>query len=214
VNGEEAVSGANLRMIDDAGVSHNFMVGDMHFDDLTKDGIIDEKDRQVIGNPNPDLFGSFNSKIACGNFTLDMLFTYSYGNDVYNALRASLESGSMFSNQTNAVLNRWFYEGQQTNQPKSVYMDPMGNARFSDRWIEDGSYVRFKTLSLSYNIPLKGSVIEGLNICISANNLYTFTNYLGLDPEVSVKHDVLFQGIDAGMLPLTRSYFIGIKMNL
>lgn len=212
--GEEAVASTNLRMIDGNGISHHFKAGDIHFDDFTKDGIIDEKDRQVIGNPNPDLFGSFNSKIAFGNFTLDMLFTYSYGNDVYNTLRASLESGSMFTNQTNAMLNRWFYEGQETTQPKSVYMDPMGNSRFSDRWIEDGSYLRFKTLSLSYNIPLKGSVIEGLNVWISANNLFTLTNYLGRDPEVSVKNDVLYQGIDAGLLPLTRSYFIGIKMDL
>ena len=148
------------------------------------------------------------------NFTVDILFTYSYGNDVYNALRASLESGSLLTNQTNAMLNRWFYEGQETTQPKSVYLDPMGNSRFSDRWIEDGSYLRFKTLSLGYNIPLKSSVIEGLKVWVSANNLFTFTNYLGRDPEVSAKNDVLYQGIDAGMLPLTRSYFIGIKMDL
>ncbi len=212
---EEAAATANLKLIDDDGVSHNFMAGDIHFDDFIKDGIIDEKDRQIIGNPNPDFFGSFNSKTVFGDFTLDMLFTYSYGNDVYNALRASLESGSLFYNQTNAMLNRWFYEGQETTQPKSVYMDPMGNSRFSDRWIEDGSYLRFKTLSLGYNIPFKGgSVIKGLNVWISAHNLFTLTNYLGLDPEVSVKRDVLFQGIDAGMLPLTRNYFIGIKMNL
>ncbi len=143
-----------------------------------------------------------------------MLFTYSYGNDIYNALRANLESGSMLTNQTTAMLNRWFYEGQETLQPKVTYMDPMGNSRFSDRWIEDGSFLRFKTLSLGYNIPLKSSVIEGLNVWVSANNLFTITNYLGRDPEVSVKNDVLYQGIDAGLLPLTRSYFIGIKMNL
>ena len=212
--GEEAVASANLRLIDEDGVSHYFKAGDIHFDDFTKDGIIDEKDRQVIGNPNPDFFGSFNSKFDLKNFTFDILFTYSYGNDVYNALRASLESGSLLTNQTNAMLNRWFYEGQETTQPKSVYLDPMGNSRFSDRWIEDGSYLRFKTLSLGYNIPLKSSVIEGLKVWVSANNLFTFTNYLGRDPEVSAKNDVLYQGIDAGMLPLTRSYFIGIKMDL
>jgi TonB-linked SusC/RagA family outer membrane protein len=212
--GEEAVASANLRMIDENGISHNFMAGDIHFDDFTKDGIIDEKDRQVIGNPNPDFFGSFNSKFDLKNFTVDILFTYSYGNDIYNALRANLEAGSRPANQTTAMLNRWFYEGQETTQPKSDYMDPIGNSRFSDRWIEDGSFLRFKTLSMGYNIPIKSSVIEGLKVWVSANNLFTFTNYLGRDPEVSVKNDVLYQGIDAGMLPLTRSYFIGIKMNL
>ena len=211
--GEEEAANANLRMIED-GASHYFKAGDIHFEDMKSDGIIDENDRQVIGNPNPDFFGTFNSKIDVGNFTLDMLFTYSYGNDVYNALRANLESGSKFTNQSTPMLNRWFYEGQETMQPKVTYMDPMGNSRFSDRWIEDGSFLRFKTLSLGYNIPLKNSVIEGLKVWVSANNLFTLTNYLGRDPEVSVKNDVLYQGIDAGMLPLTRSYFIGIKMNL
>ncbi len=210
---EDALS-SNLKMIDKNGISIPFKAGDIHFADLDNNDIINEKDRQVIGDPNPDFFGSFNSKIDIGNFTLDVLFTYSYGNDVYNALRASLESGRLFSNQTTAMLNRWFYEGQETVQPKVTYMDPMGNSRFSDRWIEDGSYLRFKTLSLGYNIPMKKSVIEGLKIWVSGNNLFTFTNYLGRDPEVSVKNDVLYQGIDAGMLPLTRSYFIGIKMNL
>lgn len=212
--GEEAATAANLKLIDEDGAVQSFKAGDIHFEDLDKNNFIDEKDRQVIGNPNPDFFGSFNSKIDIGNFTLDMLFNYSYGNDVYNALRANLESGSTFVNQSTAMLNRWFYEGQETIQPNATYMDPMGNSRFSDRWIEDGSYLRFKTLSLGYNIPLKNSVIDGLNIWVSGNNLFTFTNYLGRDPEVSVNNEVLYQGIDAGMLPLTRSYFIGIKMNL
>ncbi len=212
--GEEAAEAANLSLIDEEGVTQQFKAGDMHFVDLNNDGIINKNDRQVIGNPNPDFFGSFSNKIDVGNFTLDILFTYSYGNEIYNALRANLESGSMPVNQTTTMLNRWFYEGQETIQPKVTYMDPMGNSRFSDRWIEDGSYLRFKTLSLGYNIPLKNSFVEGLKIYVSANNLFTLTNYLGRDPEVSVKNEVLYQGIDAGLLPLTRSYFIGIKMNL
>jgi len=212
--GEEAAASSNLRLIDKDGVSHYFKAGDIHFDDLKNDGIINDYDRQVIGDPNPDFFGSFNSKFDLKNFTLDILFTYSYGNDVYNALRANLEAGSMPVNQTTAMLNRWFYEGQNTSQPKVNYMDQMGNSRFSDRWIEDGSFLRFKTLSMGYNIPLKSSVIEGLKVWVSANNLFTLTNYLGRDPEVSVKNDVLYQGIDTGLLPFTRSYFIGIKMNL
>lgn len=212
---ENAVQAADLRIVDESGVTYYFEAGDVHFDDSFKDNIINEKDRQVIGDPNPDFFGSFNSKIDIKDFTLEMLFTYSYGNDVYNGLRAELESGSrLFFNQSTAMLNRWFYEGQQTNQPKVTWGDPMGNSRFSDRWIEDGSYLKFKTLSLGYNVPLQSTVVKGLKVWVSANNLWTFTNYLGRDPEVSVANDVLYQGIDAGMLPLTRSYFVGIKMNL
>lgn len=212
--GGDAASEANLRIIDEDGVSHYFEAGDMHYEDVNSDGIIDDNDRQVIGDPNPDFFGSFNSTITIKNFSIDALFTYSYGNDVYNALRANLEAGSYPMNQTTAVLNSWFYEGQETSQPKVSYADPMGNSSFSDRWIEDGSYLRFKTLSLGYIVPLKSTVIEGLKVWISANNLFTLSNYLGRDPEVSVSNEVLYQGIDAGMLPQTRSYFIGIKMNL
>lgn len=211
---EEAAANANLKLIDNEGRVQSFEAGDMHFVDSDNDGFITGNDREVIGDPNPDFYGSFNSKVSFLNFTFEMLFTYSYGNDVYNALRASLESGSLPMNQTTAMLNRWFYEGQETTQPKVAYMDPMGNARFSDRWIEDGSFLRFKTLSLGYEVPLKSSVIEGLNVWVSANNLFTLSNYLGHDPEVSVRNDVLYQGIDTGLLPLTRSYFIGIKMNL
>ena len=211
---EDAVASANLRLIDENGISNYFKAGDMHFEDLNGDGIIDKNDRQIIGDPNPDFYGSFNSKFDIGNFSLEMLFTYSSGNDIYNALRANLEAGSMAVNQTTTMLTRWFYEGQESKQPKVTYLDPMNNSRFSDRWIEDGSYLRFKTLSLGYNIPLKIAAIENLKIWVSANNLFTLTNYLGRDPEVSVKNDVLYQGIDAGLIPLTRSYFIGIKMNL
>lgn len=90
----------------------------------------------------------------------------------------------------------------------------MGNARFSDRWIEDGSFLRLKTLSLSYNIPIQNMFISGLDVWVAANNLFTLTNYLGMDPEFSTGNNVLFQGVDAGLVPLTRSFFLGVKINL
>jgi len=125
-----------------------------------------------------------------------------------------LESGMNYSNQSTEMLNRWNSEGQVTTQPKAVFGDPMGNSRFSDRWIEDGSYIRLKTLSLSYTVPLKLNFIESFNVWISANNLLTFTKYLGADPEFSSRNSVLYQGIDAGLLPLSKSYYIGFKFNL
>ena len=205
---------ANLKLIDEEGNEHYFGAGDICFVDYFEDGIIDENDRQIIGDPNPDFYGSFNNKIVVLDFTINALFTFSYGNDVYNYLRSELESGSSFINQTTMMLNRWSYEGQETNQPKAVYGDPMGNARFSDRWIEDGSYLRFKSLSVNYKIPLNSNFIEGLNIWASANNLWTLKNYLGRDPEISTNNAVLYQGIDTGLIPACRSYFLGIKLNL
>jgi TonB-linked outer membrane protein, SusC/RagA family len=204
---------ANLTMVDSYGVSHSFGAGDVRFVEIKKDGVIDANDKQVIGDPNPKLYGSFNSMVSFKNVTLNILFTYSYGNDVYNYVRSQMENGGWY-NQTTEVLNRWRVEGQQTSQPKAVYGDPMGNARFSDRWIEDGSFLKLKTLTLSYKVPLKTSFIEGINVWFSANNIFILTKYLGLDPEVSATNSVLGQGIDAGYLPNTRSYFVGVRLSL
>lgn len=205
---------ANLKILNTDGTYTYFNAGDIQFEEVEKDGIIDVKDKQIIGNPNPDLYGTITSKIAVKRFIINTIFTYSYGNDVYNYQRSLLESGSDFSNQTSAMLRRWTAEGQITNQPKAYYADPMGNARFSDRWIEDGSFIRLKTISLSYELPLKSDFIEGFTVWASANNLFTLTKYLGLDPEFSAKNSIYYQGIDAGLVPMTKSYYLGVKFNL
>ena len=196
------------------GTTTNFGAGDVRFVDKDGNGIIDANDKQIIGNPNPKVYGTITSKISVYKLTLSALFTYSYGNQVYNYQRSQLESGSDLNNQSTVMLSRWTAEGQTTNQPKTVYGDPMGNARFSDRWIEDGSYLRLKSLSLSYAVPLKSSFIDGFSVWVSANNLLTFTKYLGPDPEFSVRNSVLYQGVDAGLVPLSKSYYIGLKFNL
>jgi len=205
---------ANLKIQNADGTFSNFGAGDIIFDDKNPDGIIDEKDKQVIGDPNPDYYGTISSKISYKRISLSTLFTYSYGNDVYNYTRSQLEAGTNFSNQTSAMNRRWTAEGQITDQPKAVYGDPLGNSRFSDRWIEDGSYIRLKTVTLSYDLPIKSNFIQGLNFWISANNLLTFTNYLGVDPEFSSNNSVYYQGVDAGIVPQTKSYYVGIKLNL
>ncbi|MGC3979426.1 MAG: SusC/RagA family TonB-linked outer membrane protein [Paludibacteraceae bacterium] len=205
---------ADLKVLNRDGSYTAFKAGDVIFEEVKKDGVINEEDLQVIGDPNPDLYGTIFTKIAVKRFTLNTIFTYSYGNDVYNYQRRLLESGSDFSNQTTAMLRRWTAEGQVTDQPKAYYGDPMGNARFSDRWIEDGSFLRLKTVSLSYDLPIKSDFIEGISLWASADNLVTFTKYLGLDPEFSAKNSVYYQGIDAGITPITRSYYFGVKFNL
>lgn len=173
-----------------------------------------EDARQIIGDPNPDFYGTINSSFRVKKLTLNAQFTYSYGNDVYNYLRSQLESGSNFYNQTTAMVNRWTAEGQVTNIPRAVYGDPMGNNVFSDRWIEDGSYLRLKTLMVSYDIPLQSIFIQGIRVWASANNLFTLSKYLGSDPEFSMNNSVLYQGIDAGLMPQSKSFFLGVKINL
>ena len=145
------------------------------------------------------------------NFTLHIGFNYSLGNDVYNYQRSLLEGGFNFYNQTTAMTNRWRAEGQQTDMPRISYGDPMGNSRFSDRWIEDGSYLRLKTVNLTYKVPVSYSWLQGLSVWAEANNLLTLTHYLGNDPEASVANAVLYQGIDAGNIALGRTFTLGLE---
>lgn len=196
---------------------HKFEAGDVKFVDINpgeNPGLIDENDKTIIGDPNPDFYGNIYSSMKMKNWKLDVVCNYSVGNDIYNYYRQQLESGSSFNNQTTALVNRWTVDGQQTSTPKVVFGDPMGNSRFSDRWIEDGSYLRIKTIKLSYDVPVSYSWLQGLTLWCAAENVYTFTKYDGNDPETSVNNSILYQGIDAGLLPQSRSFHFGVKLNL
>ena len=205
-----------LYMEDNAGLRNDFKAGDVHFIDQNNDGKISELDKVVIGDPNPDIYGNIFATINYKNLTLTMGWNYSLGNDVYNYQRSILNSGSTFYNQQVAEVAHWRYEGQQTDLPRLAYGDPMGNNRFYDRWIEDGSYLRLKTLNLSYKVPVPGSWtwLQGLTVWAQANNLLTFTKYLGSDPEFSIGNGVLYQGIDCGNIAQGRSFQCGVKINL
>lgn len=190
-----------------------FGAGDVKYVD-NGDKEINEKDMQIIGNPNPDIFGNIFTSLNYKRIRLDVNFSYSLGNDAYNYVRSQLESGCRFLNQTEAMMNRWTYEGQVTDMPRATWDDPMGNARFSDRWIEDASYLRLKNVTLSYELPINNTFIQGLTIWGQANNLFTITKYLGADPEFSMSNSVLEQGIDRGLLANCRNFMLGIKINL
>lgn len=191
-----------------------FQGGDMNFADLTPDGIIDEKDRTVIGDPNPDIYGNIHTTFSWKNLTLTAVFNYSLGNDIYNYQRSLLEGGTYFLNQTTAMNGRWTTEGQQTSIPRVNYTDPMGNSRFSDRWIEDGSYLRMSNLTLSYYLPIQSTYLQGITIFGNVNNLFTITKYLGSDPDCAIAGGILTQGIDRGLLGHGRSFSIGVNINL
>ena len=206
---------ANLKIQNSNGTTVPFTAGDVKFVDLHADGIIDQNDMTVIGDPNPDFFGSINSRFQWKRFTLSTLFSYSVGNDIYNALRANLENMSGLNNQTIAAIYRWKTDGQETNVPKATWGDPMGNSRFSDRWIENGSYLRLKSVTLAYDLPLKKSgFLNSLQVYVTGNNLLTFTNYLGYDPEFSSSQNPLYYGIDNGATPQQRTVLLGVKVGL
>ena len=205
---------AGLYLIDDTGARQYFGAGDMKFTDKDGNGEINENDRFVIGDPNPDFYGNIFASASYKRFRLDVNFKYSVGNDIYNYMRSQLEGGNRFMNQTTALTNRWQYEGHETGIPKATFQDPMGNSRFSDRWIEDGSYLKLKSVTLSYDLPLNLTFLQGLQFWVQANNLFTATKYLGSDPEVSCTTSVIGQGIDAGYLGQSRSFMAGVKINL
>ena len=211
---QAAADADGLCQINNRGEKEYFSAGDMRFVDKDNNGIIDENDRFVIGDPNPNVYGNIYTRLNWKQWTLSATMRYSLGNDVYNYQRSLLEGGSRFHNQTTAMLSRWTSEGQQTSIPRITYGDPMGNSRFSDRWIEDGSYLRLSNVTLSYAIPIRSTYLQGITLWGGAYNLFTLTRYLGSDPDCGVSGSVLMQGIDRGLLANSRSFALGVKVNL
>ena len=216
---------ANLYMVDETGAKQYFAAGDVIFEDVNPynaDGVyapgqIDEADKVIVGDPNPDIYGNIFLNLSWKRFNLGMTFNYSLGNDVYNYQRSVLNSGSTLYNQQVAEISHWRYEGQVTNLPRVNYGDPMGNNRFSDRWIEDGSYLRLKNVRLTYQVPFPEtwqSWLQGIAVWAEGGNLFTLTWYKGNDPEFSVSNNQLYQGIDAGNIAQGRVFSMGVKINL
>lgn len=191
-----------------------FAAGDVRFVDVNGDKIIDDKDRQVIGNANPDFFGGITNRLTYKNFELNTLVSFNQGSDIYNYVRYRLESMSGVENQLASVNRRWRGEGQMTSMPKATWGDPMGNSRFSDRWIEDGSFLRLRTVALQYHIPVKSNTVNYVTVYVTGNNLLTLTKYKGYDPEFSAGQSLFAQGIDTGLDPIFKSATLGIRIGL
>lgn len=190
-----------------------FVAGDVKFLDKNNDKYINNEDYVVIGDPTPDFYGGFYSNLTYKNWGLFMNFTYSYGNDIYNGVRRSLESMKDFSNQDHAIARRWQIEGQETDIPRASYGDPTGNSRFSSRWIEDGSYLKLKELTVSYETNKKNWIFNSIRVYLTGENLVTFTKYLGMDPEFSYSYDPQMLGMDLGKMPLSRNVKLGVILN-
>ena len=205
---------AALYQLDKSGNKVFFQAGDMKFVDRDGNHCIDDADRVIIGDPNPDIYGNIFTHFNWKRWTLDATFTYSLGNDIFNYERSILESGKYFYNQTTAMNSRWTTEGQVTSMPRISYQDPHGNARFSDRWIEDGSYLRLSNVTLSYSLPMNTTYLQGITVWGAAYNLFTLTHYLGSNPDCTLSGNTLLQGIDRGLLGAGRTFAVGVKLNL
>ena len=187
--------------------------GDIKYKDLNGDGRITVSDKTYIGDPNPDFTFGFTNDFSYKNFTLSVFFQGSYGNDIYNASRIETEGMYDGKNQSTAVLNRWKKRGDITDIPRAV--KGTDNIKASSRWVEDGSYLRLKTLTLAYNLPtqaLEQYGIRKVQPYLTAQNLWTLTNYKGFDPEVNEGLSGPTMGIDWGTYPQTKSFIFGLNI--
>ena len=184
--------------------------GDIRFRDLNNDGVINDSDRTVIGNPNPAWLFSMNNSLSYKGFELSLYLQGVAGNKIFNV--NDIDNTGMYAayNQTTDVLNRWHGEGTSNSMPRAVYGDPNQNTRISDRYVENGSYLRLKNISLSYNFPkqwLKRMMIENARLTLSCENVATLTGYSGFDPEVDIN------GIDSNRYPISRTFHVGLNFN-
>ncbi len=189
----------------------NPQTGDIVYKDLDGNGEFNTADRTFIGDPNPDFTFGFTNNFTYKNWYMDVQITGSQGNDIYNASRFELELMNDFKNQSTVVLNRWTTPGQITNVPRANSSSAMV---ISDRFIEDGSFIKLKAATLGYNFnnPFKG--LNKLNVYVTGQNLVTWTDYSGFDPEVNAfatTNGVL--GIDYGTYPQVRTVILGLKAN-
>lgn len=188
--------------------------GNLVYRDLDENGKITSSDKTYIGDPNPDFTFGLTNNLSYKGFNLNIFLQGSVGNDIYNASRMETEGMYDSKNQSTEVLNRWRIPGQITDMPRAVATTD--NLKASSRFIEDGSFLRMKTVTLSYNFT--GSLLKKWNISrlqpyFTAQNLFTITGYSGFDPEVNQwGGSATIQGIDWGTYPQVRSYVFGVNV--
>lgn len=171
-------------------------------------------DRVVIGDPNPDFIYGLTNTFSYKGINLSILIQGVYGNEIFNATRLELEAMEGYKNASVAVLDRWQNPGDITDIPRAVFASPI-NSEVSSRFVEDGSYLRVKNITLSYDIKsnvLEKIKIKSLNVFVSGQNLLTFTDYTGYDPEVSVSTNPTSIGVDAGTYPNVRGFTCGLNV--
>lgn len=197
--------------------------GDLKFRDISgpggkPDGVINADDRTNLGSYLPDFTYSLNYGARYKNFDLSVFLQGVQGNKIFNASRIISEGMARLFNAGTAVLNAWTPTNTNTDVPRAISGDPNQNLRVSDRWIEDGSYVRLKNLTLGYNVPLANmsskinAAISSFRVFVASQNLLTITKYKGWDPEVGSKNTTLTNGIDYGQYPSARSLQVGVQV--
>lgn len=184
--------------------------GNLVYEDISKDGMITSADLTKTGDPNPDFTIGMTNTFSFRNFDLSIFLQGVYGNDVFNGTRIYLESGTGEDNQTTTMLRRWMQPGDITDVPRT------GDGNISSRFIENGSYMRIKNVSLGYNFPktlLKRAGLKTARVYVSGQNLFTFTSYSGMDPEVNYYgNSNVVMGTDFFTYPQSRTILLGINL--
>lgn len=205
---------SQLAEVKKAGYLPNAELGDVYFVDMNEDGKLNENDKRMIGNPIPDVIYGFNLGMVWKGFDLSMQFGGTIGNDIFNAMRLYTYSLTDITNKDRALLNYWTPTNTNTNIPRLSAADYNNNNRLSDRYVENGSYLRLRNVQIGYTLPsslVKKVMLQNVRIHLSGQNLFTISDYSGIDPEVG-QSTSLSRGIDYGIYPQSRIITGGINI--
>merc|ERR1711966_106023 len=194
--------------------------GDLIYTD--NDGVegITPEDKQVIGNPMPDFTYGFVNEFSYKNWDLNIVIDGVSGNEIYNTGKQNLQAMRFFENQSADIVRRWRSPGDITDVPRATLVDANGNADINSRWVEDGSFLRIRDISLSYNFEkniLDAINVSGLRVYANLKNWFTFTDYTGYSPEVNralagVDQTATTQGVDYGTFPQAKTFSVGLNV--
>jgi len=202
--------------------TYMFQPGDAKYEDINNDGSIDEQDIVYLGNAMPLLTGGFNTNLRYKNITIGANFNFRYGNKLINYTKMNLENMNTYQNQSKAVLRRWRYSYDDPSTapsdllPRAIIGSTHFNYLGSDRFVEDGSFLRFSSLSFKYTFTKKQLAKLPLNTCsftFTLNNVYLWTNYTGQDPEVTLGSDPFRLGSDRTLVPRSMRGTIGLNVS-
>ncbi|WP_200978995.1 SusC/RagA family TonB-linked outer membrane protein [Echinicola sp. 20G] len=189
--------------------------GDAKYEDVNGDGVIDQFDIVYLGNAMPVFTAGGGFNIRWKNFMFTTFLHGRFGQKIVNQTRINTENMYGTANQSTAVLQRWRLEGDDTEIPRALYNEGY-NYLGSDRFVEDGSFIRLKTVSLRYSLPkafLTKSKIERFDVFFTAQDLYTWTNYSGQDPEVNLSSNIYMLSVDRAATPRPKRFALGVNMN-
>ena len=190
--------------------------GDIRFRDLNGDGVVNDEDRTFLGNPFPDFTYGVTASVAYRGFDLGVILQGVSGNELFAAYEYYTLGSGIFALEEDA-LGRWTGPGTSTDMPRLTVNDPNQNTRISDRFVRDGSYLRVKNVTLGYTVPARlfeslGASVRKARLYVAGQNLLTFTDYDGFDPEIGERNGVLDRGIDRGVYPQPRTFTVGVDV--